>query len=399
MKASHPGVADSGVPGSGVTGSGVVGSTRPRVGRQGPAVVLGVEPGGGPAARDRQRHHRQRPPFRVQGPPPAGSVDATGRAARSGLPPKSNWARATHAQRRTGAGTLWDVKRVPFSILAAALCACGGPEVRKDVVYDGRSGTSTVLDVYLPPGEDTRPAVLLIHGGAWRSGSKAELAGTAKRLASSGYVAASINYRLVPGGEFPKNFQDCQCALSFLRAHAGEYRIDPDRIAAMGYSAGGHLASLLGVAAGHPELTPDCDEAAGGVVAPPVSVIDGSGPTDLRKIRDLYREATDNLMGGTPEEVPHAYDLASPLLQVGPGEPPFLIVSDDLVGVDLEATARMRDALVAAGNDARLLVISGGWHVIVEHTDPGNIDPGITTETPEAWVAIEDFLARTVGRP
>jgi acetyl esterase/lipase len=286
-------------------------------------------------------------------------------------------------------------------LLLGALLAvsCGAPDERPGLVYDARFGSATSLDVYLPAADDgVRPFVLLIHGGSDVAGSKEDLAGAARRLARSGYGVASVNYRLVPGGEFPKNFQDCQCALAYVRAHAAELRADPARLAVMGYSAGGHLASLLGVAAGNEELAPDCEVAQGQKVARPAAVVVGSGPNDMRTLWESSH-AVELYMGGPPDQLPHEYDLASPLVQVASGAPPYLIVSDDLLGDTFEANTRMRDALVAAGNDARLLKISGGWHVYAEHGDPGVVDFGTTTETPEGWIAIERFLARTVGTP
>jgi hypothetical protein len=103
---------------------------------------------------------------------------------------------------------------------------------------------------------------------------------TAQRLAHSGYVAATIEYRLVPDGVFPAAAEDCFCALAFLRAHAQEYGLDPQRVALMGYSAGGQLVSLLGVHAEDPELQdPGCPA---GLTFAPAAVIDGAGPADLR---------------------------------------------------------------------------------------------------------------------
>jgi acetyl esterase/lipase len=217
---------------------------------------------------------------------------------------------------------------------------------------------------------------------------------TARRLAGAGYVAANIAYRLVPDVEFPGPVQDAWCALSFLRAHAAEYRIDPDRIAVLGYSAGGHSVAMLGVAPDDPSLVPDC---ASGRTAPPRAVIAGAPVVDMREfagssfIRDY--------MGGSIGARPAAYDLASPIRFVRKDLPPFLFVvggGDWWVGH--EDSEKMRDAMRAAGNDARLLELGGTGHVL------GPVSNGTyvwtqATETPESWLAIEDFLARTIGKP
>ena len=89
------------------------------------------------------------------------------------------------------------------------------------------------------------PGVVLIHGGAWLFGTRYQLHWYGSRLARAGYVAASINYRMLPMYPFPYCIHDCKAAVRWLRLHADEYGIDPERIAAFGNSAGGHLAGLL----------------------------------------------------------------------------------------------------------------------------------------------------------
>ena len=145
--------------------------------------------------------------------------------------------------------------RIPLLALPAvlALVGCAAPAEIHDVPYDNRFGDQTTMDIYLPAGEPARsPAIMMIHGGAWRFGTKDAYRDAAVRYARSGWVAVSINYRLGPAGVYPRAVQDCVCALAYLRAHADDYGIDPNRIAVTGYSAGGHLASLVGVAGDAP---------------------------------------------------------------------------------------------------------------------------------------------------
>src|SRR5690606_38877290 len=184
----------------------------------------------------------------------------------------------------------------------------------------------------------------------WRGGSKDHGSGLGRRLARSGYVVVSINYRLIPKGLFPRNVQDCICSLAWVRANAGKYRIDPDRIAVMGYSAGAHLASLVGVASHHPELAPDCEIARGQTVAPPAAVIAGSGPQDMREFWE-YTDDIEDVLGGSPAGLPHVYDLASPTHHVEAGAPPYLIVTD--LSANLGGNSTMRDKLAAVGTYVR----------------------------------------------
>jgi acetyl esterase/lipase len=286
-----------------------------------------------------------------------------------------------------------------FVLAAAAIAAaCGAPDEKSNVAYDSRYG-ATNMNIYLPSGGTAhRPAVMLVHGGAWSLGSKVDMQLQAQRLARSGYVSASIDYRLGSDGAFPKDFQDCECALAFLRLKADEYGLDPNRIAVLGYSAGGQLVSLLGVASHTPELATDCVAAMFVPVAPPAAVISGAGPSDMRALASS--SAVTDYLGGTPDQVPHAYDEASPIFHVRAGEPPFLIIQGDADWfVNIDAQARMRDALAAAGNDVHMLKLAGGGHILNPQVDPGEIELAMATDEPEAWIAIEDFLARTIGTP
>lgn len=286
-----------------------------------------------------------------------------------------------------------------LAIAACAAAACTGPRVTHDVAYDDRYGDATTMDVYEPPDDapSPRPAVLVIHGGAWRTPIKrSSMAADAERLAEAGYVAFNIDYRLVPdGGEFPNDVQDCLCALAYVRAHASDWNIDPARIAGMGYSAGGHLGSLLTVAADDPVIAPDC---AAGTTGSLVAMVSGAGPQDMR----LFPEASavTEYMGGTQAQVPARYVEASPITHVVAGAPPFLMIhgTGDLV-VDIEHSRAMRAALRAVGTDARLLEIPGGGHVFNRDVDGGDYSLGTSTGSPEAWAAIIDFLDRTIGPP
>src|SRR5437588_145823 len=96
-------------------------------------------------------------------------------------------------------------------------------------------------------GETKRPAVVCIHGGGFRAGDRKRWDGACKKLAERGYVAMTVTYRLAPKYQFPAAVNDVKAAVRWLRANAEKYQVDPDRIAALGDSAGGHLAQFLGV--------------------------------------------------------------------------------------------------------------------------------------------------------
>lgn len=290
-------------------------------------------------------------------------------------------------------------RRVATLVATAAALAvsasCGSGERLRDVVYDARFSGSAAMDVYLPDdAAASRPGVLFIHGGAWRSGSRRAYAAAADRLARSGYVAATIDYRMGEAGVYPRAVQDCLCALSHFRAHAGEYGLDPTRVAVMGYSAGGHLASLMGVAADDPLLAPDCEA---GPTYAPRAVIAGSATHDLRGKDHFW---VSEFLGGPSDVIPAVYAHASPITHVHENAPPYLFLhgGDDWF-VDVESSRTMRGALLSVGTQAEIHEVHGGGHLLNAGTDPGTVHVEQADLTAEAWITLVDFLERTVGRP
>ena len=129
-------------------------------------------------------------------------------------------------------------------------CGAAPYDVEEDLRYDPTIGFSGTFDFYEPKadsGRANRPAILAIHGGAWRGGDKAWGEQFAEDLCPLGYVVFSINYRLSgrPNGRWPAQIEDVRNALKYIRANADRYRIDPARIASLGVSAGGHLATMV----------------------------------------------------------------------------------------------------------------------------------------------------------
>lgn len=118
-----------------------------------------------------------------------------------------------------------------------------------DVAYASTSSTQK-MDIYVPAGTGPFPAVVLIHGGAFKIGDKAMESTNAEKLVANGYVAVSINYRLSGEAVFPAAVHDCKAAVRFVRANASTYKIDPNKIGTWGSSAGGNLSAILGTSGG-----------------------------------------------------------------------------------------------------------------------------------------------------
>ena len=153
----------------------------------------------------------------------------------------------------------------------------GAPYRRLSNVEYGRHGDVALLaDLFVPKQEGAFPGVLLVHGGAWRQGSKSRYEGLAIELVRRGYSVMAIDYRLAPEHKFPAQLEDCVAALSWLHKNAAAYKVDKSRIGAWGYSAGGQLVALLGATLPSERARQD-DVRLQAVVA-------GGAPTDFQKL-------------------------------------------------------------------------------------------------------------------
>lgn len=237
-------------------------------------------------------------------------------------------------------------------------------ELREDVVY-GRGGERELkLDLYLPRNDaEKRPAVVFIHGGGWKGGNRGQFRSQSLHLASNGYVCACIEYRLSGEARFPAAIEDAKCAVRFMRANAEELRVDPDRIAAAGGSAGGHLAALVGASDAAAEL-----EGTGGHAefSSRVNlVIPFNGVFDFAAMAKAKRAVPQigAFIGGTYEEMPHAYAKASPITYADKSDPPFLLLhgSADQT-VPFKQSVRMQKRLQEVGVEAELFEADGAGH-------------------------------------
>jgi acetyl esterase/lipase len=246
--------------------------------------------------------------------------------------------------------------------VAAAPASAGEVDVTYGQTYLERDSGPLKADVYIPRGEGPFPGVVVVHGGAWRMGSRVQLAGVAQILAEHGMVAVAISYRLAPQSKFPAQIEDCKAAVRWMRAEATRLKIDPEHIGGFGYSAGAHLVSLLGTTS--PE---DGLEGLADAVQQPgtrlQAVAAGGAPCDFRPL-PLDVDGLAFWLGGTQGELPEQYRLASPAAFVTPDDPPFFFFhgeSDQLV--PLLSPAHMCKQLDAAGVPAELYVVPKVGHI------------------------------------
>lgn len=167
-----------------------------------------------------------------------------------------------------------------YQFLVAALLT-QTPQVKADLEYRKAGDKSMKCDFYSPVTLSDKPAplVIVIHGGGWTQGDRKDMTAFADGLAKQGFAAATISYRLAPKDKWPAQIDDCQAAVRFFRAKAADYKINPDRIASLGASAGGHLALLLGFSDTRDKTTLDYPL----VSSRTQCVINIFGPTDLSK--------------------------------------------------------------------------------------------------------------------
>lgn len=217
--------------------------------------------------------------------------------------------------------------------------------VLRDVPYLGPRGP--LLDIHRPDAKGPRPAVLVIHGGAWSAGDKDAIGHVARAVAAAGLVAINVDYTLAAPGRpgHPRQVAELAAAAGWVRANAGSLGVDPARLGALGSSAGGHLLALLATTRG------------AGLGA----VVTWSAPFDLTApgLRRLHAKIAGYL-GCLP--CPRRATAASPVAQAGPGDPPMLIVNSRRELIPALQARRMAARLRSAGSPATLLLVPGALH-------------------------------------
>ena len=223
------------------------------------------------------------------------------------------------------------------------------------------------LDLFRPGKAEKYPALLLIHGGGWRSGNKSMQVPLAQQIAARGYVTACVEYRLSPEALYPAAVHDIKAAIRFLRANAAKYHIDPERMAITGSSAGGQLAALVGMTGGLRKF-----EGAEGNNAVPSkiqAIIDMDGILDFTDPNESAKD--DNparpsagawWFGATFKDAPEKWKEASPIRYAGKNSPPILFVNSSLPRYH-------------AGRDSVIAVLTTHGICTEVHTIPGTPHP------------------------
>lgn len=243
-----------------------------------------------------------------------------------------------------------------------------GVTVHRDIAYVTDGHERQKLDLYIPNEGENLPLIIWVHGGAWLGGSKERYA--PMEYLKSGYAGASINYRLSQHAIFPAQIEDVKAAVRWIRANAETYRLDPNRFAAWGASAGGHLVAMLGTAGDITEFEVGENLDVSSQVQ---AVVNYFGPTDFlqmdaHRLPDgLVHDAPDSpeskLVGGPIQEHEDRVARANPITYVSKADPPILIIHGDQDKlVPYHQSVLLKEALEAVGAPVTFYKVEGGGH-------------------------------------
>jgi acetyl esterase/lipase len=281
-----------------------------------------------------------------------------------------------------------------FSTLAVEARLQRSGETMRDVTYCMGGGVELKMDIYMPrAGSGPAPVAMYVHGGGWRTGSKASVNGIVRveDLTSRGFLVAAINYRLAPQHKWPAMIEDAKCAVRYLRANASRLSLDTSRIGVWGGSAGGHLVAMLGLAGpsagfegngGYPEQSSAVQ-----------AVVDLFGPAEIRYGGN---SPAGEVFGVTdPTDPQGILRAASPVTYVSKDAPPFLIMHGDRDRVvHVSQSQILYDRLKGAGaSDVTLVIVKNAGHSFIP--DGGEISP----TRPEISRTIIEFLTSRLGTP
>jgi acetyl esterase/lipase len=243
-------------------------------------------------------------------------------------------------------------QQYPFAKPVPAVLLAGVRE-KKNLVYSRIGQRDLHIDVFEPAdsGVGNRPCLLLVHGGAWRSGDKSMEWPLAMHIAHRGYVTATVEYRLTPEARYPAAVHDLKTALRWLRKEASTFRIDTNRIAVSGCSSGGHLATLMGATNSLPAFEGNGEWQAHSSSVH--AIVNIEGDVDLTESDAIAKDtmagqlsSEARWLGGSFAQIPETWREASAYYHVSRAMPPILFLNSSLPNYHAG-----RDKMVRALND------------------------------------------------
>jgi len=277
--------------------------------------------------------------------------------------------------KRVQAEQFW--QRIENNEMAELDCLPESLKVLDDVTYKVTDERPLRLDAYVsePTPVEPRPAILFLHGGGWRGGSKKQFARQAAYLASKrGFFAVSCEYRFSQEARFPACLRDAKCAVKWIRAQRDHFNIDMERVAIAGGSAGGHLAAMVATTAGIAEYEAGGDGCDPGYAEQPGHVdlcIPHNAPLDLVVLAEKSGQAVEpvrELLGGSVAEMRDAYRDSSPFHRASAETPPMLLLHG---GADTtipgEQSVALHEKLLSLGVHSELEIYPGKGHGWFNH--------------------------------
>ena len=235
---------------------------------------------------------------------------------------------------------------------------------KADVEYGRVGDRALLLDLYSPKTSMIpAPGLIFIHGGGWKSGDKGDYSCYTTYFAQKGYVAATVGYRFVQEAPLPACIEDVKCAVRWMRENAAQLNVDPNKIAVIGGSAGGHLSLMAGYTANVKELEGTGGHA--GVSSAVAAVVDLYGPTDFTLPEIRINPTVTNGMKKSYAEDPALYRLTSPITHVTKDVPPTLIFQGTLdTTVPVSQSDMLAEKLKALGVPYWYACIDGYPHTM-----------------------------------
>jgi len=205
-----------------------------------------------------------------------------------------------------------------------------------DIVYKTVGERQLKLDLFQPDNlNQAAPVLVFIHGGGWKKGDKDDYRLYLVDFAMRGYITVTLSYRFSQEAVFPAALNDVKCAIRWIKTNAKKYNINPDKIAVIGGSAGGHLAMMIGYSSDVAEFNEGC--AADSIRSSVQVVVNLYGPSDLTTDEAVARPSVKNFIGESYVKSMQKYTNASPINHITPDDPPTLIFHgtlDELVPVE-----------------------------------------------------------------
>lgn len=257
-------------------------------------------------------------------------------------------------------------RMVQANELADLDCLPEGLRLDSDIVFAERPERKLLLDAYYleePPAKP-RPAIVFVHGGGWRGGTKKHFSRQAAYLASRrGLFAVCCEYRLSGEAVFPACLHDIKCAVRWVRSKADERSIDPERVAIAGGSAGGHLAAMVATTAAVKEYEGDGHNDQPSHVNCCIPHNPALDLVDLAERRGPAESPVTDLIGASVADAPERFRDASPFHRAGGETPPMLLLhGEDDQTIPCRQSIAMHEHLLGLGTHSEVEIYPGKGH-------------------------------------